>query len=216
MSGNLNNSGTLAPGDGGVGQVNINGNFVNSSTGIVQVDITPIVGDNDLITVTGTANLAGVLDVVVNAGNYIKGTQYTVINGATTGKFDKVIETGVNAELLQVDVSYSSVILTIVANRIFQNQFILPGVQSAVAGCIIDADIVPGSDFGIIVQELGLLNDAAVNRALYKLSPVNYGALDWINARNNNYLAYLLSQHVFDLCCSPDCCPSVWVYASAS
>ena len=211
MSGNLNNSGTLAPGDGGVGQVNINGNFVNSSTGIVQVDITPIVGDNDLITVTGTANLAGVLDVVVNAGNYIKGTQYTVINGATTGKFDKVIETGVNADLVQVDVSYSSVILTIVANRIFQNQFILPGVQSAVAGCIIDADIVPGSDFGIIVQELGLLNDAAVNRALYKLSPVNYGALDWINARNNNYLAYLLSQHVFDLCCSPDCCPSVWV-----
>src|SRR5262249_18465839 len=49
------------------------------------------------------------------------------------------------------------------------------------------------------------------------ISPVQYGALEWINARNNSYIAGLLSQFQFELCCSPrDCCSctcntNVWV-----
>lgn len=217
IPGSVINSGTFSPGNAGVGQVSIKGDFTNTPSGIVVVDITPLVGVNDMIFVQGTAHLAGTIDIVVNAGNYIKGTTYTVLNGTTVGEFTNKIQTGVNADLVTVDVSYSSVILTIVANRIFQNQTIDPGIPSAVANCMINADIVPRSDFANVIQLLGVLSNSDVNRALIELAPVNYGALDWINARNNNYLADIIDEHLLQLCCSPrDCSPcssnmSVWL-----
>ena len=219
MTGNLDNSGTLSPGDSGVGQININGDFTNESSGIVVVDITPNGSVHDTVLVTGgtTTLNGGTLNIIVNAGNYIAGTQYVVISGPVTGTFANKIETGVNANLFDIGISYNSVTLTILQNFIFQNQVINPGIPSAVANCIMNANITPGSDFGVIVEQMGLLNHRDVNRALYNLSPVNYGALDWINARNNNYIADILSEQLFELCCSPrDCCScdcntSVWI-----
>lgn len=91
------------------------------------------------------------------------------------------------------------------------------GIATEVADCIRTANIVPRSDFATVIQLMGLLSDREVNRVLIDLSPVNYGALDWINARNNNYIADILSQHLFELCCSPrdcnvcGCNASFWV-----
>lgn len=217
MVGALTNGGTLSPGDSGVGQVQIKGNFINQPSGTVLIDITPTGSVHDTVILVGTATLDGTLNIVVNAGNYIVGTQYLVINGPTTGTFANVVQSGVNAGLVNIGVTYSSVILTILENRIFMNQTINPGIPTAVANCIRTATIVPGSDFATIVELLGTMNNSDVNRALYNLSPVNYGALDWINARNNNAVADILSEHLFELCCSPrDCCScdcnmSVWI-----
>jgi len=220
-TGSIDNAGIITPGDGGVGTISMTGSFTNQATGIVQVDITPTSGVNDFIIQGTGATLSpgSTLDIVVNAGNYIAGTQYTVINSPVTGTFGtNIFQTGVNANLIDIGVTYTNgVILTILQNFIFQNQTINPGIPSAVSRCIQVADIVPESDFANIIQQLGLLSSSDLNRALYNMSPVNYGALDWINARNNNYIADIIDEHLFKLCCDPrDCCPcgtnmSVWL-----
>jgi uncharacterized protein with beta-barrel porin domain len=61
----------------------------------------------------------------------------------------------------------------------------------------------PGSDFAGVIEELGTLSDKKVNKALVDISPAQFGAMEWINARNNSYMASLLSQYQFKQCCSP-------------
>ncbi len=220
-TGSIDNGGIISPGVGGNGTISMGASFTNEATGIVQVDITPngAVHGTILDATGATLDPGSTLDIVVNAGNYIAGTSYTVINGPVTGTFGtNVFQTGANANLLNIGVSYTNgVVLTILNNFIFQNHVIDPGIPTAVSNCIQVADISGGSDFASVIEQMGLLSDSAVNQALYNMSPVNYGALDWINARNNNYLADIITEHLFELCCSPrDCCGcncnmSVWL-----
>ena len=81
------------------------------------------------------------------------------------------------------------------------------GIPREVADAIQQEAITLESDFAHVVQVLGSLNNSQVNRALIDLSPALFGSLEWINARNNNYVADLLAQHLFELRCSTrDCC----------
>lgn len=217
-TGSLVNDGFVSPGNNGVGQINVAGNFINNADGTVVVDITPAGAIHDTIMVAGTTSiLGGTLDVIINPGNYIAGTQYVVIQGPSTGAFTSINKIGPNANFVDIGVTYGSVIVTVLSSRIFQDQVIAAGIPFAVANCIIGANIIPQSNFALAVESLGLLTGSDLNRSLYSLTPVNYGALDWINARNNNYLADILSEHLFQLCCSPrDCCgcdcnASVWI-----
>jgi uncharacterized protein with beta-barrel porin domain len=58
--GALSNSGTLSPGgNGAVAGVALTGNLVQSAGGVMAVDVDPATGGADLITVTGSASLAG-------------------------------------------------------------------------------------------------------------------------------------------------------------
>lgn len=216
-SGSITNTGVLIPGINGVGQINILGNFVNQPAGFVVVDITPqAVVPDTFLNVSGTTTLTGgTLEVILNPGNYIQGTQYVVIRGATTGAFTNFIETGVIGVTVVPSVTPTGVILTVLNSQIFNHQTIAPGVPSAVASCIVSGNIVPGSDFGTVVVLLGQLSDSSLNNALYELSPVNYGALDLINARNNSYITDILSNRLYQLDRSPEQCDcwaiSPWV-----
>ncbi len=80
----LNNAGTLSPGGSGASQTTaLTGNLVQTSGGIFLVDVDPGAGTGDLVTVTGTANLAGTVQAqVVNPG---PGTQSVTILTATGG-----------------------------------------------------------------------------------------------------------------------------------
>ncbi len=217
-NGNLTNSGTVSPGVNQLGTITISGNFTNNSNGTLAIGITPSETNGSLFLPTGTSLLnGGILQVDINPGSYIDGTQYTVINSPTTGTFAQINKVGPMADFIVIDVSYSSVLLTIRNNPIFNNPPLSP-VAAAVADCIISAvPFTPGSDFALVVNTIGLLNNNQLNQALIDLSPVNYGALDWINARNNNYIADILSERLFELCCSlKDCCSctcnrTVWV-----
>ncbi len=218
--GNLTNSGTVSPGVNGIGTIMIDGNYVQNPSGTFLVDITPN-GQTDRLFMNsnGTATLSGTLEVILGSGNYIEGTTYTIINAPTQGtEFDTIVTTGPDADLVTLQVDYSSVTITVISNLIFEDQLINSGPSTAVANCFIQAiPIAPGSDFAIVTELLGILSDSDVNRALTSLSPVRFGALEWINERNNSYVADLLSQHVFELCCSPrnccsyDCDSSVWI-----
>ncbi len=216
-SGNVTNSGVFSPGNS-VGTINIEGNYVQNSDGRLIVDITPT-GQSDLLLINaGTATVDGILEVVVGAGNYIQGTTYEIINAPIVGttRFT-VVESGPDAPFVRIQVDYNSVILTVLNNHIFEDQRITSSVAKEVVKCITRDSIRANSDFARMIEILGTLGDPEVNAALEALSPVGFGALEWINARNNSYVASLLSQHTFELCCSPrDCCScdcnsSVWV-----
>jgi len=214
---NITNSGVISPGDGNIGTITVNGNFINQPSGAFLIDITPTGTIHDtLMIVGGTATLnGGILDIVINAGNYIPGTQYIILSGTSTGAFSQVIKSGVNANKVDVDVTYGSVILTVRNPVIFENQIIQPGIPQTVASCILNATIAAGSDFALFVETLGLLTDAQVNEALFALSPVNYGTLDWINARNNSYIVDIISHHLLDISCRARDCDtfgaSLWI-----
>jgi outer membrane autotransporter protein len=220
-SGNIQNFGRVSPGDtgDGDGQIFIEGDFVNESTGTLAIDITPTGNVNDKIFLTGNGTInGGTLEVYVGAGNYISGTQYEVISGTVSGAFDgDPVQVGPNANTIDIEVTIGSLILTIISNRLFEDQIINSGIPSEVVKCILAQPITPGSDFAMVVEILGTLDNKQVNKALTQLAAQNYGSLEWVNARNNSYAADILSQHLFELCCSPrDCCScdcnaSVWV-----
>ena len=177
-----------------------------------MIDITPTGNVNDTILGATAATLDGELRVLVNAGNYIEGTSWLVIDAPVTGTFSTVSEIGDVGVLLDIDVEYSSVILRVVASRIFEDQQINPGVPSDVASCFTCCPINPNSDFAIVTEVLGTLSDEEVNEALFNLSAVDYGAFEWINARNNSMVARMIGERLFDLCCScTGSCGTLWI-----
>lgn len=215
-SGNIRNSGRLCPGTSGdaSGQITVEGNLINETNGTIEIDINPTPDESDKIFVTGTAQIqGGNLEIFLNAGEYVPGTEYQVIVGAVTGEFSNQNSPtliGPGAGGVRIRVRTGSLILTILGN-IFGEQNIEPGLPQEVADCILSADIEPGSDFEGIVEILGSLNDSQINAVLPTLSAVIFGSLEWINARNNSYVASILSQHLFELCCSPrTCCGYGW------
>src|SRR5262249_2824486 len=149
--------------------------------------ITPTGENGRLFLSSGTTTLqGGTIEVFVNAGTYIDGTQYEVINSPTTGTFARLVQVGPSADFVVIDVSYSSVILTVRNNPIFNPNLFESSVARAVAECIASAvPFTPGSDFAFVVQTIGKLDVDQINQVLIALSPVNFGALEWINARNN-------------------------------
>ena len=215
--GSLTNWGRVSPGVNGDGQISLDGNYIQHPSGRLEIDITPNGNKRDpLILMGGTATLnGGILEIIVNEGNYVKGTQHTVIAAPTTGKFSKVIQSGDVADLIEIDLTYGSVLLTVLLNRIFEDQTLKSSIAREVAECILEVELIPGSDLVSMIQLLGTFGDRRVTCALEDLSPVNFAALELINARNTSYVANILSQHLFELCCSPrDCCicnASVWV-----
>ncbi len=217
-NGNLTNSGTVSPGVNELGTITVSGSFTNNSDGTLAIGITPSGTNGSLFLPTGTSLLnGGILEVFVNSGAYADGTRYTVINSPTTGTFAQVNQNGPMGGSLIIDVAYSSVVLTIRNNPIFNPAVITSSVARAVANCITSALPLTDLDFAAVVENIGRLSNTQINRALIDLSPVNFGALDWINERNNNYLADILSERLFELCCSPrDCCScdcnrTVWI-----
>lgn len=208
--GTLTNNSVVAPGNNGVGQITV-GTFINQPTGVLQISINPgFTPPNNSLQV-GSATLAGTLEVFLNSGNYVKGTQFAVINGPTAGTFAQVIQTGPAAGSVILTPSYSSVILTVTEHSLFTHQTIDPGIQSDVVNCILNANIIPGSDFATVIAQLGMLSNSGLNAVLFNLSPVNYGTLDWINAYNTNQIVDILSERLFEIRCSP-CEPNaIWI-----
>lgn len=195
------------------GDITLENEYIQTGTGGIIYNISPL-ANRGILTATA-ATLDGTLEVIINAGNYIAGTTFLIIDAPVTGEFSTIVRTGTVGNQLPIEINYSSAILTILSNHIFEEQVIDPGVPLAVATCIKAQDIVPGSDFAMVVEDLGLLSNAELNKALLDMSAVNYAVMDWINTRNNSYVANLLAQHIFELCCSKRDCQcystSAWV-----
>jgi len=208
MPGTLTNNGVVSPGDNGVGQITV-GSFVNSGT--LQININPMLSPANSSINVGPSTLGGTLVAVLQQGNYIAGTRFVVVNGPTTGAFANFNQTGPAGPFVNLALTYDGAILTVLQHSFFRHQIINPGIPTAVANCINNADIVIGSQFANFVIALGALDNATLNQVLGDLSPVNYGALDLINARNNSFLTKILSEHLYELKCRPCQRNRLWI-----
>lgn len=217
----LINEGTLSPGVNGVGTICLEaGDFLQTPSGTLVIDITPAAPlplTNDMLAINaGKAFLGGTIEVVAGPGNYIKGTRFEIINAPTDGTrfaIEKRSGLPIDYEIVSTD---SSVLVEILTTRIFEDHDIHPGAPQTVVNCIRGDDSTSaGSDFASILYLLGppFLNHQEVNQTLLSLSPAIFGSIEWINARNNSYIADIISQHAFELCCAQDgCCGvDIWI-----
>ena len=80
-------AGIVAPGNS-IGTLTINGNYVQTATGVYQAELAPG-GRSDQLRVTGTATLGGTLIALPEAGTYYLGEQFNFIraDGGISGQF---------------------------------------------------------------------------------------------------------------------------------
>ena len=200
-TGKVINHGTIAPGNGSVGTMTITGGYTQSSTGILEADITPTGNNADKIFISGNGDLDGTVRVLIGAGNYIAGTEYVLIDGVTTGVDKLTLETtGVNHNIVDVQLKEGSLILEILNTALFQNQTIDPNV-APVAEALSDITVLPNTELSDILEVLGTLSDEELNLALNKMSAANYASLEWIMQSNDSAARVMISDHLLNNCC---------------
>jgi outer membrane autotransporter protein len=97
IGGNVINNGIVRPG-GSIGTLTINGNYTQSSTGTLFIDVSPTTASQ--LKVGGTATLGGTLNVLYGPGTY-SATSYRIVDATSvTGRFASVTSNA-PAELAQ-------------------------------------------------------------------------------------------------------------------
>ncbi len=97
VAGAVTNAGVLAPGNS-IGTFNIDGDYVQTSQGSLEVEFSSTAAD--LLDITGTAALNGTLEILLQADSVggIEGKTFTILlsDGGVVGQFDKdgVVEEG--------------------------------------------------------------------------------------------------------------------------
>lgn len=82
----LTNNGTVSPGNGSVATLSVGGAYTQNSGGNLAIELTPTT--NDLLAITGAANLSGTVTVTGVSGTYSP-TRYTLLSsGGRTGIFN--------------------------------------------------------------------------------------------------------------------------------
>ncbi len=110
INGDVTNGGTVYPG-GSIGTLTISGNYTQSSAGTLSIGTTTsaVAGTGyDQLLVSGTAALAGKLNVNVGSGTYKVGTKYDIVHaGKLSGQFDTVTYNPAFASYLNSELSYT-------------------------------------------------------------------------------------------------------------
>ncbi|MGF7229011.1 MAG: autotransporter outer membrane beta-barrel domain-containing protein [Candidatus Saccharibacteria bacterium] len=102
--GHVTNDGTVRPG-GSIGVLTINGDYTQSVSGTLTIDVTPIQASE--LKVNGQASLAGTLNLIYAPGTYAEHTYTLVQADALTGRFATTTASGAPAVLIP-DVVYGS------------------------------------------------------------------------------------------------------------
>jgi autotransporter-associated beta strand protein len=114
IGGNVSNAGNVRPG-GSVGITTVSGNYTQSSSGTLTIEITPDAASGpgvgySQLRVTGTATLAGgALSIVDDPGTYAVGSRYTVLTaaGGLTGTFATVAYNPAFAAYITPSIAYT-------------------------------------------------------------------------------------------------------------
>ena len=118
ISGAVTNSGTVLPGDA-IGRLTVDGNYTQNANGTLNIEITPNAtpgtGYDQLVVPNGLVNLAGTLNVTVDAGNYITGTVYDIIttNYGVSGSFSRIAYNPAFAAYITPVVGYGATTVTL-------------------------------------------------------------------------------------------------------
>ncbi len=152
-----------------------------------------------------TANLDGTFNLNLTTCNFLAGSTFNLVSADNLNGAFSAINVTTPCGTTAPFTGTTTIVLS--ESSIFENQKISNSTAKEVADAFQNADIEIGSDFAKVTLLLGTLDNDDVNEALVDISPVRYGSLEWVNARNNSYVTRILAQHLFELCCSPrNCC----------
>ncbi len=172
--------------------INITGNYIQSAQGTYNLAIQ---GDavTSLLDITGTANLAGTVDLNPLAGIYTEGTTYTILsaNGGVTGAFTSLVES--HDLSFSLTTNANNVILTILGGAIITpTSSLSPNAQNVNNYLLGNANVQgPARE---LVQTLLQVPAGLFNDALLQLSPIQYGAFTLVSFQNNIHVADILSR----------------------
>ena len=173
---NVNNAGTVGPGNS-IGTLNIRGNFVQGATGTLAIEIDPT-GAHDVLAVTGTASLAGRLDVyplgfVPNRSYY--GSILTA-GGGVSGQFGQVLIPG--SSVLSIMPMYHSNSVDFLFSRYYSG--VAWGQQRLAVAQAIDSITSLGAvsaDLQSILSSLDMSSVSDINLSLGQMHPAIYDGL---------------------------------------
>ncbi len=184
VTGDLINSGTVAPGTVG-SPLTINGNFTQNAGGFYQVALNSS-GATRLV-VNGTANLGG--SVSVQAGNgYSIGTRYTILTATTiTGSFSVARS---NFAFLTPSLSYDSTnaYLTLAIAADAFRRAATTGNQSAVGAVLDRAFPTATGDFATVLNAVAVLDTVQGPHALEVIGGQNYSGFSTVATQSGHRL----------------------------
>ena len=162
--------GTMAPGNG-TGSLSINNDFTLGSAGVLQLEVgSPSTSDYDFLNVTGTASLAGTLDVTL-IDNYEPeaGTSFLILAA------NQIVDQGVS--LSDADADQFTL-------HVYSNMVVLKSIVPPLAGDYNDDGTVNAADYTIWRNTLGETNvlsadgnnNGVVDYADYAVWKLNFGA----------------------------------------
>ena len=160
------------------------------------------VSNTDKIVVGGEAHLDGTLAVDHASGFFLTNQRITVLeaDGGIFGDFHTTtFPPGPDGNaLFTVEYTDTTVDLVALEDTIFVNSQLSSGNSQSVADYILgQVPIDPNSDFGFVVESLGLLSDKALNKALNMMHPGSFALFEGMNLTNNAQVMQILSQHFF-------------------
>jgi autotransporter-associated beta strand protein len=180
INGNVTNNGLIQPGGvGTVGSLDITGDFTQSNTGSIVVDVNA--GGGDVITVDGTANIDGSL-VVTPDGTLVFGQVVQIVSatGGVNGTFDSVTST--EPIILAIDYTDPNAVSIIVSANFVAvaggagmapNQISVADNFTSLGGFPLTADL---SGASAILNNLMLTDLTLYAQALDSLHPEFYDA----------------------------------------
>ncbi|WP_162130533.1 autotransporter outer membrane beta-barrel domain-containing protein [Schlesneria paludicola] len=183
--GNVTNDGFIRPGNSGVGNLTVNGNFTQNAGGTTEIEInsagnTPGV-NNDHLTVTGQANLGGTLNVVaVGGGVFQSGTNFTILNstGVVNGQYTQVTD---NLSMFGLVLSYNAndVVMQLVQTSTFAGTGRTTN-EVSVGTALDNITLTSSGDLFTMINTLGAQSSDQQQRSMDQLSGSIYGSTQTI------------------------------------
>jgi len=188
--GNVSNGGTVWAG-GSIGTLTIQGNYAQAANGAFEVEATPG-GQASLLSIGGTASLAGAAVILADTGTWAPRTNYTVLTaaGGISGQFASA---SVNLAFLTPVLSYATnaVTLSLQRNDISFNTVTQTPNQQAVA------TVANPLGFGNPVYEaLVMLNASTARHAFDQLSGEIHASTRTAIAGNDHYVRDAINAHL--------------------
>lgn len=193
--GSVENNGNISLGNS-IGTLFINGDYTQTSSGfvIVEIDDDPIISDR--LTISGTANLDGSIVLNPLPGIYEAGTTYTVLQAnSINGQFNQLLEThpldfNLNylANAVQIQIAFSGAALPVDLNS-------LRGNAKDIADYLFSCSRIPESkDLLSLLKPLVKLPAGKFSEGLLELGPQQFGALPISNLQSSVRIGHAMNR----------------------
>ena len=206
------NGGMVSPGGDNIyGSLFVGKDLLFMGGGMFDAEVDSV-GNTDSISAAGSATLAGTLDIQAAVGNFLTGEMITILDatGGVSGTFSTTIlplhPNG--GALFEVQYNPNSVDLLVLQDLVFDTASTGQTINSGNPQVVVDymlaqLPIDPTSDFGFVIESIGLVPNDQINKALNLMHPGSFALLGSMNLTTNAQIMEVFSGHFFGASGSP-------------